>query len=388
MTVTPDAPTTMPDMLLDIYAGRLEVSTRNPVVVEWLHRINAHTVATGGSMPILGKDVAPFDGSPTPQFLDGTTPAAPVVPSPVAAAEPLAETAVTTTGVPWVKRYEVVMFTDIQGRSPEHLLAIIKMRSLRSRKRGDIAVVVTELERVLGVKRSTIKTWFKPGGTLADVIVLRDFALGGHITATKGGAEMWLFDILTNPVLVPKVDADGQPVLDDDGKPLKQLADPIVDRHVEVPRGWFYAHPDTAGGDEWTAAPWTAGAIWAAIAVKAMSKGKAGKLLSRADISAWSCKDTRLPRIDGLPRVTADTKPAVGFNQTAPHLAAAEDAGLITVPSSRSGRVRAFRRWHTIPITDKKLKTSTTRRKAYKGHDTNLPADQIAPVDLTVEPPF
>ena len=281
--------------------------------------------------------------------------------APVAAlAAPMVE--VEEAGTPWEARFTEVHVDVFKRYTPEYVTAIIKLRRMVSRERGDIYTTPERLEKVLGVDRKVAKRWLSPGGRIASDVWLRtneDGELDFEHLNPNTGELCWRIDV--RPInLVDVIDEDGEPVKDARGRVKRTPATP-EDRYTQAPHTWLWQHPDTTGGDEWTRREDTTdGAVWAAGFARGWAAGRVGVALS----------------------VPAMARNSVIAERTIKrHLGDAEKAGLMTVTGSRAGHHAAFRRTHTTPVAEDVRTTGSRVRKS-----TGTPAHTVEPIGTPVEP--
>lgn len=322
------------------YAGTTEVT--------WLHATSAPGRTT--KQPAAAPSALVATAHPSP-----ITPPV-VVPAPT---QPVVDTIadVRKQPRPFEEGFEFIEWRDLRNRKVPHAIAMCRLIRLENiNANGDICEQVTYLERLFGTDAETLRTWLKPGGPLSDRFVLRNYATGGHATTSADGHLMWRIES------VPANSAYDS-VVGDEAALFK----------VKVPHQWLYLHPSQAEGSEWVGgqqverrvtnrktkrkelrmvwepAVYAEGMLYAVITLRAIK----------------SATRVTNPSVPGLARAFNAVKPRQMTNL----LAQAEDAGLITVEGSRSGRVAPLRRWHTVPVDESK-RTSPTRMKAWAaGHN-------------------
>lgn len=266
--------------------------------------------------------------------------------------------------------FEFVEWRDLRNRKVPHAIAMCRLIRLENISiNGDICEQVTYLERLFGTDAETLRTWFKPGGPLSDRFVLRDYITGGHVATSTDGHRMWRIEAIPADRAYTAVEGDRAALF-----------------KVKVPHQWLYLHPSRADGSEWVGgrqvqrmvtvrhtetkerrmvwepAVYAEGMLYAVITLRAVS----------------SATGVMNPSVPGLARAFN----AVKARQMTNLLTQAEDAGLITVEGSRSGRVAPVRRWHTSPV-DEARRTSPSRMKAWSAGQATL--DEISEVDARNE---
>jgi hypothetical protein len=267
--------------------------------------------------------------------------------------------------------FEFVEWRDLRNRKVPHAIAMCRLIRLENiAVNGDICEQVTYLERLFGTDAETLRTWFKPGGPLSDRFVLRDYTTGGHVATSAEGHRMWRIESIPADRAYEAVEGDRAALF-----------------KVKVPHQWLYLHPSRAEGSEWVGgvqvqrrvtnrktkeqelrmvwepAVYAEGMLYAVITLRAVS----------------SATGVMNPSVPGLARAFN----AVKARQMTNLLAQAEDAGLITVEGSRSGRVAPIRRWHATPVV-KSRRTSPTRMKAWAAGEHNPVESE--PVESVIAP--
>lgn len=267
--------------------------------------------------------------------------------------------------------FEFIEWRDLRNRKVPHAIAMCRLIRLENISiNGDICEQVTYLERLFGTDAETLRTWFRPGGPLADRFVLPDYSTGGHVATSADGHRMWRIQSVPADSAYAAVEGDRAALF-----------------KVKVPHQWLYLHPSKAEGSEWVGgrqverlvtnrktkeqelrmvwepAVYAEGMLYAVITLRAVS----------------SATGVMNPSVPGLARAFN----AVKARQMTNLLAQAEDAGLITVEGSRSGRVAPIRRWHATPVV-KSRRTSPTRMKAWAAGEHNPVESE--PVESVVAP--
>lgn len=345
MTLAPS--TTMDATLLGIYASRFEVSTGNPAAIAWLHGVYEHATITN-NMPVVGVDLAPFDGTPIPMFIDATAPVAPVTlrvvptapepaPVPVVAQAPALEVVAAVAdiddadeavkpdhyAVGWVQ----VMNEDLTHYKPEDAIYLARMRHFIENGATDLCRKVTDLEAALGLGRRSIKAKFGPGGVFSDSIVMRtEDGLPAHEWPNTEGDMCWRFDVLRQPTY--KKDADGKHIKVKGKKVLASKADTFT----MVPVSWLFQDRHTTGG-VWTAQDaYALTTVWVACMVRLWACGRTGGVAT--SLGALTTMSHHIKTVNTL-RAWHTT---------------AERAGLITVTGVRDGKTASVRETHAIPV--------------------------------------
>lgn len=320
------------------------------------------------------------------------------------AADAIERAANGLTGAPWVQRHTKVHQHVLRNHSPEKTEQVAIFRRLVG-DRGDVYITPKRLTEIFGYSEKVIREWVTPGtdkanrgGVLAAEVWLRVDPKTGepdykhwHENADGTFEERWRLDV--RPLhLDPVLDAAGNPVLKADGTP-KKTPRTRGDQWAPFHTAWGYEHPKGHAGNQWVK--------WTKVVTRSVTDDEGKTVEEKETVPAVSAGAKWVTAVmlsevktnkgtDRTPDYIAEDwgmKP----RQFKTHLAAAEDAGLLTVHGPRFGRTSPLRVPHRIAVPAD-TRTSEKRVPSCKPQPKPEPVVDNTPVtveeDPWGEPPF